>query len=243
MTKSTENSPHDTAWYAGRIDYMSQFMLEERFGTLKRTLAERTRYMTVCTENMFHPQNASALVRTCEAFGLQDIHTVEELCRFRPNVNIVRGTDKWVDLHRHGSTAEAVAALKGRGYRIVATTLHERATTPERFDVGAGPFAIVFGTEHSGVSEAMVEAADEFIKIPMWGFVESLNVSASASILVYMLSSAIRSSGIGWQLAEEERLEILFRWIMGSVRDSRNILAKYKGQGIAAGNAANSTTL
>lgn len=101
MTKNTENND---GLLARKIEYISGFMLPERAEVLRATLARRTRYITVCMENTFHPQNASALVRNCEAFGIQDIHTVEALCKFSPNVNIVRGTDKWVDIHKTGST-------------------------------------------------------------------------------------------------------------------------------------------
>ena len=110
---NTANKPLD--WYAERTAYLTEFMSEERRQVLQRTLDSRTRYMTILTENTYHAQNASALVRHCEAFGIQDIHTVETRCKFNPNVNIVRGTDKWIDLHRHRTTAEAIADLKGAG--------------------------------------------------------------------------------------------------------------------------------
>ena len=142
---NTANKPLD--WYAERTAYLTEFMSEERRQVLQRTLDSRTRYMTILTENTYHAQNASALVRHCEAFGVQDIHTIENRCKFNPNVNIVRGTDKWIDLHRHRTTAEAIADLKGRGYRIVATTPHREDKTPETFDVAASPFVLVFGTE------------------------------------------------------------------------------------------------
>ena len=169
------------------IEYLSGFMLPGREKVLRETLANRTRYMTICLENTYHPQNASALVRNCEAFGIQDIHTVETVCRFTPNANIVRGTDKWVDIRKHPDTPSLVGDLRARGYRIVATSPHADDRTPETFDVEAGPFALFFGTEHAGISEEVVAAADEFVRIPMCGFVESLNVSASAAILLYLL--------------------------------------------------------
>ena len=181
---------------ARRIEYLSGFMLPERYRTLCKTVEQRTRYMTICTENMFHPQNASALVRNCEAFGVQELHAIEELCRFSPNVQIVRGTDKWIEIHKHPTTAELITSLKSRGYRIVATSPHCNDTTPQTFDVGAGPFALVFGTEHSGISDEVMAEADEFLRIPMCGMVESLNVSASAAILLYTLSTRVRMLGL-----------------------------------------------
>ena len=218
---------HSPEWYDERTEYMKGFLTEERIEVLRRTLSERTRYMTILTENTFHPQNASALVRHCEAFGLQDLHTVETRCKFNPNVNIVRGTDMWVDITRHDSTEEAIKTLKGAGYRLVATTPHRESCTPETFDVEKGPFCLVFGTEHAGVSDEIIEAADEYLRIPMCGMVESLNVSASAAILIYMLSQRMRlSPSIDWRLTEDDASEMMFRWVMSSVKDAERILER-----------------
>ena len=210
-----------------QIDYLAQFMLPERLATLVRALENRTDYMTLLAENMFHPQNASALVRHCEAFGVQNLHTVQTICKFNPNVDIVRGTDKWVDITRHASTTEAIASLKSEGYRIVATTPHRESCTPETFDVEKGKFCLVFGTEHAGVSDEIIESADEYLRIPMCGMVESLNVSASAAILIYMLSQRMRlCSAIDWQLNKRDRIDVLFRWIMSSARDAERVLER-----------------
>ena len=209
-----------------QIEYLAEFMLPERFATLRRAIDSRTKYMTLLAENMFHPQNASALVRHCEAFGVQSMHTVQTLCKFNPNVDIVRGTDKWIDIYHHASTAEALAHLKSEGYRIVATTPHRESCTPESFDVTKGKFAIVMGTEKTGISEEVMAAADEFLRIPMCGMVESLNVSACAAIIVYMLSERIRQSVEGWQLTDAEQLKLLTRWTMSSVRDYEGILRR-----------------
>ena len=137
--KNTANKGAE--WYAERIACLAEFTTSERYEVLRRTVAMRTRYMTVLAENMYHGQNAAALIRHCEAFGVQEMHTVETLCRFEPNPDIVRGTDQWVDVRRHPSTGEALAALRGAGYRIVATTPHREDVTPETFDVARGPFA------------------------------------------------------------------------------------------------------
>lgn len=222
---------HSREWLQERLDYMTQFLTEERKEVLRRTLASRTHYMRIMTENMFHPQNASAIMRHCEAFGIQQIHTVEDRCRFDPSVNIVRGTQKWVDVEHHDTTKEALEALKSEGYRIVATTPHRCSVTPETFDVTKGKFALVFGTEHAGISDDVIEAADDFLMIPMCGMVESLNVSASAAILIYMLSQRIRQQVDGWQLSDDEQLKLLTRWTMSSVRDFEGILRKAEQSG------------
>ena len=218
-------------WLRERLNYLTKFITDERREVLQRTVDSRTHYMRILTENMFHPQNASAIMRHCEAFGIQQIHTVEDRCKFDPSVNIVRGTQKWVDVEHHDTTAEALATLKAEGYRIVATTPHRCSATPETFDVTKGKFALVFGTEHAGISDEVIAAADDFLMIPMCGMVESLNVSASAAILIYMLSERIRQTVDGWQLTEAEKLKLLTRWTMSSVRDYERILHRAEEDG------------
>ena len=222
---------HSEEWLRERLDYLTKFITDERREVLERTVNSRTHYMRILTENMFHPQNASAIMRHCEAFGIQQIHTVEDRCKFDPSVNIVRGTQKWVDVEHHDTTAEALAALKAEGYRIVATTPHRCSATPETFDVTKGKFALVFGTEHAGISDEVIAAADDFLMIPMCGMVESLNVSASAAILIYMLSERIRQTVDGWQLSDEQKLKLLTRWTMSSVRDYERILRRAEEDG------------
>ena len=222
---------HSEEWLRERLDYLTKFITDERREVLQRTVDSRTHHMRILTENMFHPQNASAIMRHCEAFGIQQIHTVEDRCKFDPSVNIVRGTQKWVDVEHHDTTTEALAALKAEGYRIVATTPHRCSATPETFDVTKGKFALVFGTEHAGISDEVIAAADDFLMIPMCGMVESLNVSASAAILIYMLSERIRQTVDGWQLTEEQKLKLLTRWTMSSVRDYERILRRAEEDG------------
>ncbi|MBR5105293.1 MAG: RNA methyltransferase [Alistipes sp.] len=209
-----------------RIEYLSSFLLESRIDTLTRALDMRTEYITVMTENMFHAQNASAIVRHCEAFGVQNIHTVEELCPFLPTLNIALGTERWIDINRHATTADAVKALREQGYRIIATTPHHRSCTPETFDVKKGKFALVFGTEKTGVSEDILKEADEYLQIPMCGMVDSLNVSASAAILIYMLSQRMRLECDDWHLSDEKRTRTLYEWYRYAVRDSEALLER-----------------
>lgn len=237
--KNTANSPLSEMFWErpvpreelpGRIALLADFMLPERYEVLRRTVAMRTRYMTVLAENMYHGQNAAALMRHCEAFGVQEMHTVETRCPFEPNPEIARGTDRWIDVRRHTSTAGALAALRKEGYRIVATTPHREDVTPETFDVERGPFALVLGTEHAGISDEVAASADEFLRIPMCGMVESLNVSASAAILIYMLSERMRRRVDGWNLSSEEQTEILYRWMCRSVKDSEAILTRKFGR-------------
>ncbi len=217
-------SEHSTEWYTERVEWLAEFMLPERYATMKRVLDNRTRYMTICAENTFHPQNASALVRHCEAFGVQELHAIEFLCGFQANLHIVRGTDKWVDIKRYESTAQAVDYLKGQGYRIVAATPHTDDKTPDSFDIAAGPFCLVFGTEKQGISPEIMAVADEFVKIPMYGFVESLNVSASAAILIQGMVERLHRSDVAWQLDDHHKAALLYRWMRESVKEADHIL-------------------
>lgn len=234
MTNIANNIPaldlpveeHSLDWYRERIAYLATFMTEERFSLFERTLAQRTNYMTILAENTFHPHNAAALMRHCEAFGVQRMHTIETRCTFDPSQNISRGSDRWLNLVRHNSTEEALATLKAEGYRLVATTPHRESCTPETFDVTKGKFALIFGTEHAGISEEAMAAADEYLRIPMCGMVESLNVSASAAILIYQLTGRIRAQVAGWPLSEREQTELLYDWTRLSVKDAERILQR-----------------
>lgn len=234
MTNIANNIPaldlpveeHSLDWYRERIAYLATFMTEERFSLFERTLAQRTNYMTILAENTFHPHNAAALMRHCEAFGVQRMHTIETRCTFDPSQNISRGSDRWLNLVRHNSTEEALATLKAEGYRLVATTPHRESCTPETFDVTKGKFALIFGTEHAGISDEAMAAADEYLRIPMCGMVESLNVSASAAILIYQLTGRIRAQVAGWPLSEREQTELLYDWTRLSVKDAERILQR-----------------
>ncbi|MFI3314406.1 MAG: RNA methyltransferase [Rikenellaceae bacterium] len=222
----------DLSILENEINYLSSFMNEERFETLSRVVKERTNHITVCVENIFHPQNASAIVRSCEAFGVQNIHVVETLTSFKPNFKIVKGSDKWVDIHHSDNqtgTATLIKSLRSKGYKIIAATPHENDFTPQTLDVSQ-PFALFFGTEKQGISQELEANADSFIQIPMYGFVESLNVSVCAAIMIQTLVDRIRSSNVDWQLSEEEQTILLHRWMRYSVRDADNILKNYYKQ-------------
>ena len=229
MASTVRRFDAPTEWFEERFDYISEFMLPERVENMVKVASARTRYMTICAENTYHSQNASALIRHCEAFGVQDLHAVESICRFTPNTHVVRGTDKWIDLYKYRSTESALLRLKERGYRIVATSPHYQSCTPESFDVTKGKFAIVMGTEKTGISQEVMDAADEFLKIPMCGMVDSLNVSASAAILIYMLSQRMRLECDDWHLSDEKRTRTLYDWYRYAVRDSEALLERKYG--------------
>lgn len=211
----------------GEIEYLSEFMLPERFEIIKKVVQNRTNYLTVCLENIFHGQNASAIIRSCEAFGVQNIHVIEDRCHFRPNVDIVKGADKWLDIHRHNednASENLVKKLKSEGYRIIATSPHINGSTAEDFDVTQGKVAIFLGTEKQGVSKYVMENADDYIHIDMHGFVESLNVSVCGAIILSTLTDKLRKSNVDWELTAEQQLVMLNRWMKLSVREAEKII-------------------
>ncbi|MFI3294965.1 MAG: RNA methyltransferase [Rikenellaceae bacterium] len=223
MTKLNIDNPG----IASQIEYLREFISVERYEKLLSRVELRTRGMVLCLEDTYHAHNASATIRSAEAFGLQQIHVVESTCHFRPSQNIVRGTDRWIDIERWDSTQDLVTRLREQGYRIVVTTPRDGATTPDEFDVTSAPFAVFMGTEKTGISEWLMGEADQALYIPMSGFAESLNVSVSAAILTQSLTHRLRQeSPQSWQLEKSEREELLLKWVKHSVKDVENILKR-----------------
>ncbi|MDR3188226.1 MAG: RNA methyltransferase, partial [Prevotellaceae bacterium] len=204
------------------IATLSACATEARVEQLQRALAERTRYITICLEDIFQPQNASAVLRSCDAFGVQDVHVVEQRNRFVPLRDVAMGSDKWLTLHKYGRQhgqplAAALARLRQGGYRLVATTPRKGATLLDDLDLRKGKVALMFGAEYTGLSDAALSAADELITVPMYGFVESLNLSVCAAIVLRQLAQKLRQQDLTWQLSDEEKEELLLTWLKKSV--------------------------
>jgi tRNA (guanosine-2'-O-)-methyltransferase len=206
------------------ILYLSQFVTPERIELYHRVLDERTRYFTVVLEDIYHSQNASAVVRSCDCFGVQDLHTIENRNEFNMSERVARGSDNWVTHRQYktlgkNNTLEALNQLKSDGYRIVATTPRPGAVSLSDFDVCKGKFALVFGTEFTGISEIVAQQADEFLTIPMVGFTESLNISVSAAIIINHMATKIRQAeNINWKLNASEKEELLLEWIKQRIK-------------------------
>lgn len=185
-------------------------------------LEKRTRYITVALEDIYQPHNASAVLRTCECLGIQDVHIIENKNRYRINPDVVLGATKWITLRKYNSTnyntPAAVDYLRNNGYRIVATSLSEKAVPLDQFDLLKGRLAIFFGTELTGLTDKMLNLADESLKIPVYGFTESYNISVSAAIILSHLINILRNSTVPWQLAEDEKKEIMLRWLRQSIK-------------------------
>ncbi len=213
------------------IEYLKSFLNEERFDRMIEVLNRRTEYLTIVLEDIHYSQNASSIIRHCDAFGIQNLSVIENRNRFKLKNHAVRGTMKWVNLRsfnelKHNST-QAVETLRSEGYRIVATSPREGGTALRDFDLGKGKTALFFGNERDGLSAEILENADEYLHIPMEGFVESLNISASCAIILQQMSDNLRSSDIPWTLDERKRNEILIEWMKGSIKKIDNIIAAY----------------
>src|SRR5512133_33846 len=207
------------------IDHLSQFVSERRLALFESVLDMRTRYMTVVLEDIYQPHNASAVLRSSECFGLQDVHIIENKNEYRINPDVALGSYKWLNIYRYNTntdnTLTAIAGLKADGYRIIATSPHKKSCNLEQFNVANGKFALLFGTELNGLSQQALQQADEFLSIPMTGFTESLNISVTAAICIHHLTNIIRSSeNIDWRLSAESRNEIKLAWLRASVRKS-----------------------
>lgn len=213
------------------ISHLSEYVTENRLALFKRVLSERTRYITVILEDIYQSQNASAVLRTCDCTGIQDVHIVEEQNEYEINRDVALGSDQWLTLNYYcdgeDNIQRAVAALKKQGYRIVATSPHKGGATPESFDLEKGKAALMFGTELNGLTDRAIELADEYIQIPMAGFTESYNISVSAAILLYTLRKALEGSSLQWKIGEEEQSELLLNWLRTSIKMSEKIENKF----------------
>jgi tRNA (guanosine-2'-O-)-methyltransferase len=204
------------------IRYLSQFVNDERLPLFHQVLEKRTTYITVVLEDFYQTQNASAVLRTCDCFGLQNVHIIENTNRFKVNVGVTLGSTKWLSLHRYNklenNTPDALKKLKAEGYRIVATIPDPAAVSLDDFDLSAGKTALVFGSEKPGISSVAASMADEFLTVPMVGFTESLNVSVTAATILYQLTSRLRRSDIDWRLSQEEHEEVLLKWLRKQIK-------------------------
>jgi tRNA (guanosine-2'-O-)-methyltransferase len=210
-----------------QIEYLSGFALPARVEVLRDKLKSRTRYLTVCLENIYQSQNASAVIRSCDAFGVQDLHVIENIFDYQLNPDVSMGAEKWITLNRYeGSSAGVVEHLRSEGYRIIATSPVEKGTSLDVFNLTAGKCAFFFGTELSGLSGDILNRADELLYIPLRGFVESLNISVSAAVIMHELTVRLRRRKTGWQLTEDERDTLMLHWLKLSVRSSEMILAQ-----------------
>ena len=205
-----------------RISYYSELITAERLQKMNTVLRNRTRYISVALENIFQPHNASAVLRSCDAFGIQDVHIIENSNKFSSNSAVDMGTSQWLTLQRYrkekNNTIHAIENLKDQGYRVVATSPHADDIDLEEFDVTKGKCVLLFGTELDGLTPEALAAADEYVKIPMYGFVESFNISVCVALTLHRLVLSLHKTKLDWHLSEHEQMTLLHKWLRNSIR-------------------------
>ncbi len=208
------------------LSFLENILTENRKERFQKVLENRTKHFTIAVEDIFQMHNASAVMRSCEIFGIQELNVIEQRYGKSIDKEIAMGAQKWVDINRFETVTDCVKTLKGKGYQIIATTPHENDCLLDDFDISK-PSALFFGTERDGLSEEIMNAADGFLKIPMVGFTESLNISVSAAIIIQNLTERLRKSNINWPLTENEILEKRMAWAKSSIKDIKRIEERY----------------
>lgn len=215
--------PPELRWPAELvIEALGPTVLPERLARIRNVVAQRTRRVVPVLENLHDPHNASAVLRTADAFGIQDVAMVRSDGEFLAAHRVAQGTHRWLDLHLFGDAASCAGWLKGRGFRVLVAKM-DGEVTPE--GLAEGNVAVVFGNEHAGVSKGMEAFADGTYAIPMVGFVESLNVSVAAAVTLYAATAPRR--GRGEALDEGDQRTLLARFLMGNVRDAERIVEQH----------------
>ncbi|CAM2992622.1 tRNA (guanosine-2'-O-)-methyltransferase [Flavobacterium succinicans] len=208
------------------LHFLENILTDNRKEKFLKVLQERTNHFTVVVEDVFQMHNASAVMRSCEVFGVQNLNVIEQRYGKSIDKEIAMGAQKWVDINSFDSVGNCMDTLKNKGYQIIATTPHTDDCLLDHFDISK-PSAFCFGTEKEGLSEEIMQKADGFLKIPMVGFTESLNISVSAAIILQNLTNRLRNSDIPWQLTEAQVLEKRLDWARKSIKDIKRIEARY----------------
>ncbi len=215
------------------IDALAGVINPQRQELLHQVLDQRTRFITVVLEDIYQAQNASAVIRSAECLGLQELHIIENRNEYQLNPAVVQGASKWMQVTRHRNNQEdntrpCLEALKQRGYRIVAMTLREGSQELESLQLHSRT-ALCFGSEEPGLSDIAHDLADEYVNIPMCGFTQSFNLSVSAGISLYHLCGQMRNSGLPWQLEENDRQNLLIDWLSKSTPTGKVLLQRFLG--------------
>jgi tRNA (guanosine-2'-O-)-methyltransferase len=208
------------------IEYMSSFVSDERKSKFESVINNRTRHITLVLEDIYQAHNASAVLRSCDCFGIQDVHIIENKNQYTVNDDVALGSSKWLDLIKYkgepNNTLSCITKLKKDGYKIIATSPHKNDCIIQELDI-TSKTALVFGTELKGISEEVIQHADGFVKIPMFGFTESFNISVSAALCLHTLVHKLHRSGIEWQLKPEEKEQVMIEWLRNSINRSELI--------------------
>ena len=209
---------------------LEPFVTAARLARMRQVLAQRLAWFTVVLDNLFDPHNISAVLRSCDAFGVQNVHVIESVETFKVNREISMRADKWLTLHRWRSFAECRTALKRRRFTLLATSV-----AADALPLDAAPcdrrVAVVLGNEHRGVSEATRAACDGVVTIPMHGFVESLNVSVAAALVIAGCAGRMRRAGRQVLLSPRERSAVWNTWMRQQVKHPDQVLARLQAGG------------
>lgn len=212
---------------AQRYEQLVRFISDNKRDLFERIAPERTRHVTVVLEDIYQPHNASAVVRTADLVGVQDIHIIENRNKYTINPDVTLGSSKWTNMIRYREQGEdnarkCIEHLRAKGYRIVATSPRADSVTPENIPIDQ-PMAFCFGTELTGLSGQMMDAADIYLRIPMYGFTESFNISVSAAIVLYTVMQRLRNSEVPWQLSAEELDALKLDWARKVVHSAQHL--------------------
>lgn len=212
------------------LEYLLSFTTDNKRELIASRILERTRHITVVLEDIYQPQNASAVLRTSDCFGIQDVHVIENTNEYEINPRVVHGAAKWLNLHKynevHDNTTDCIQKLKKKGYSIVATSPHANSVSLHDLPLDK-PVALMFGTEKLGLSSTAIEQADELMYIPMYGFTESLNISVSAAICLQHLAHRLRQTDVNWQLPEEEKHLLSLDWAKNVLKDPEGLERRF----------------
>ncbi len=204
------------------LTYLEGFVTEKRKNLFRQILKNRTRHFTVVLEDIYQQHNSSAVIRSCEIFGIQDVHVIENKYISNVSKNIAKGSQKWLSFHNYkketNNTKTCLNSLKGKGYQLIATSPHHNSCLLHDFDI-TKKSAFIFGVEKTGVSNEVINNADGILKIPMVGFTESLNISVAAAIILENLTYKLRTSSINWNLTHKEEEELYTQWIEKTIKN------------------------
>ncbi|MCK5816110.1 MAG: RNA methyltransferase [Flavobacteriaceae bacterium] len=211
-------------------DYIAPMLSDRRKDLFDKILNQRTRHFTVILEDLFQKHNTSAVVRSCDIFGIQDIHIIENKYKSYMSNQVGKGSQKWLDFHHYRdkqiNTQDCIDKIKSEGYQLIATTPHNESCYLADFDI-TKKSAFVFGVEKAGVSKTMLDQADGYLKIPMAGFTESLNISVAAAIILQSVTERLRSSDVDWKLNDEDKFLKKVDWMEKTIKSIDKVKERY----------------
>ena len=213
------------------VQYLKEFVVDKRRNLFEEKIQYRTKHITIVLENIFQGRNISASIRSADCFGVQDVHVIENDNVFNDDSEVSMGADKWINTTRYNqeehNTAKAIEKLKADGYIVIATTPHNTDCDLYDIEINDQKIALIFGAEVRGCSEQALKFADRRMKIPMYGFTESFNISVSVSLCLQHLTYKMRNSAVNWRMTQEEQDKTLLQWLRNSIKSSDRIEEKY----------------